>query len=153
MLHSWPSCFLPMHTNPSSVPDSTQRIFLKHNWPGISWALLILVLSSITPPSFKIPDLFDLFAPDKVAHFGFYAVLVILFLRGFTNMPADTLCFRHAALLSVGTGIVYGGLIELYQGFILSNRVADHVDFLANCIGAFLGWGAVYASRRWLQRL
>ena len=122
------------------MPETSQSTFLKYNWPGISWALLILVLSSITTPSFRIPDLFDLFAPDKVAHFFFYGMYVVLFVRGFSNMPPGNWWSRNQFSIPLFSGIVYGGLIELYQGYILTNRVADYVDFIANCIGAVLGW-------------
>ncbi|MBK7888950.1 MAG: VanZ family protein [Bacteroidetes bacterium] len=129
-----------MPTKHWSVPDSLNKSFLKYNWPGISWALLILILSTITPPSFTIPQLFDLFAPDKVAHFVFYAVYVILFTYSFSKMPVETRWTRNQFSIPLFSGAIYGGLIELYQGYILSDRIADWVDFLANSIGALMGW-------------
>ncbi len=113
-------------------------MFIKNNWPGISWAIIIFVLSSITPPAIYIPDLFDLFTPDKVAHFIIYAILVFLLTLGFKKTPGrlSRNQFSFSVLFSAG----YGGLIELYQGYFLSDRVGDWVDFLANCIGCVIGW-------------
>jgi len=113
-------------------------MFIKNNWPGISWAIIIFVLSSITPPVIYIPDLFDLFTPDKVAHFIIYAILVFLLTLGFKKTPGrlSRNQFSFSVLFSAG----YGGLIELYQGYFLSDRVGDWVDFLANCIGCLIGW-------------
>ncbi len=54
-------------------------------------------------------------------------------------MPAVTMFSRYRFSISFFSAAIYGGLIELYQGFILSNRTADWVDFLANCIGAIIG--------------
>ena len=129
--------------------DITSIRFFHYNWPGISWALLILILSTITPPALEIPDLFDLLAPDKIAHFLFYAVFVILFTNGFSKMPTGTRWSRNQFSIPLIGGIIYGGLIEIYQGYILTNRTADYVDFIANCIGSLLGWGLMrYLSKR-----
>ncbi len=123
--------------------------FFHYNWPGISWALLILVLSTITPPSIRIPDLFDLLAPDKIAHFIFYAVFVILFTYGFSRMPSGNRWSRNQFSIPLIGGILYGGLIEMYQGYILTNRTADYVDFIANCIGTLMGWALMrFLSKR-----
>lgn len=134
------------------MPNQKNIRFFYFNWPGISWALLILVLSTITTPAINIPDLFDLLAPDKIAHFIFYAVFVILFTRGFSRMPTGNRWSRNQFSIPLIGGIIYGGLIELYQGFILTNRTADYVDFIANCIGAILGWAAVryFSKKNWL---
>lgn len=123
--------------------------FFYYNWPGISWALLILILSTITPPAIHIPDIFDLLAPDKIAHFIFYAMFVILFSYGFGRMPTGNRWSRNQFSIPLLGGIIYGGLIELYQGYILTNRTADYVDFIANCIGSWIGWAVMrYLSKR-----
>jgi glycopeptide antibiotics resistance protein len=120
------------------------RVIIKYNKPGICWALLIWLLCTISTPSLDIPDLFDLFAPDKIVHFFFYAVLVFLFLHGFEKIN-ETHPIKRNHLAIVIACIAYGGLIELYQGYFLSNRVADWTDFLANAIGTLIGW-AIYKN-------
>ncbi len=96
-----------------------------------------------------MPDLFDLIKPDKVAHFFFYAVYVVLFWRSFSTMHSDSVFYRNPFSIPLFSGIVYGGLIEIYQGLFLPNRTADYVDFIANTIGAIIGWGvARYLARR-----
>lgn len=129
------------------MPDQ-QTSFVRHNWPGISWALLILALCTFTTPSIEVPDLFDLIKPDKVAHFGFYAIYVVLFYRSFSTMPVHSVYYRNQFSIPLYSGILYGGLIEIYQGLFLPNRTADYVDFIANSIGAFIGWGVA----RWIAK-
>ncbi|MFN0189899.1 MAG: VanZ family protein [Bacteroidia bacterium] len=132
--------------------DTSNIRFFHHNWPGISWALLILILSTITPPAIEIPNLFDLLAPDKVAHFIFYSVFVILFTYGFSKMPPGNIWSRNQFSIPLIGGIIYGGLIELYQGYVLTNRTSDYVDFIANCIGSILGWRLMrYLSKKRLS--
>lgn len=115
-------------------------MFIQHNWPGISWALLILALCTFTTPAFEVPSLFDLIKPDKVAHFFFYAVYVILFQRSFSTMPSGSVYSRNQFSIPLFSGIIYGALIEVYQGLLLPNRTADYVDVIANAIGAVIGW-------------
>lgn len=64
-------------------------------------------------------------------------------------MQPGTVWSRNQFSIPLFGGAIYGGLIELYQGYILTNRIADWVDFLANCIGAFIGWVIMrrYAGR------
>ena len=130
------------------MPDQ-QTSYVRHNWPGISWALLILALCTFTTPSLEVPDLFDLIKPDKVAHFGFYAIYVVLFYKSFSTMPIHSVFYRNQFSIPLYSGIVYGGLIEVYQGLLLPNRTGDYVDAIANGIGAVIGWGITrYLSRR-----
>jgi len=64
---------------------------------------------------------------------------VFLFLNGFRKLSMDHTIKQNQIAIVISC-IVYGGLIELYQGFILTNRVADWTDFIANAIGTFIGW-------------
>jgi VanZ family protein len=111
---------------------------LKYNWPGIIWAFIILVLSTITPPSVYIPNLFDLFAPDKIAHFLIYGAFVVILYFGFRKSGGRLA--RNQYSFSSLIAVTYGGLIEIYQGYLLPNRTGDYVDFIANCIGCLIGW-------------
>lgn len=63
----------------------------------------------------------------------------MLFVSGFVRMPSGTLPATRPSLLAFGLAVVFGGLIELHQGYILTNRTADIYDFIANCIGALIG--------------
>ena len=47
--------------------------------------------------------------------------------------------FRNKFSIAFFSSSIFGGLIEIYQGTILTNRTGDWVDFLANCIGATMG--------------
>lgn len=98
----------------------------------------------------KVPRLFDLFEPDKVVHFLFYSILFLLIIRGARQgAPAgqELSVIRRSVFLIT---VAYGGLIELYQGYLLTDRVADWVDFMANVIGA--GIGAIITRLTWYQR-
>lgn len=87
----------------------------------------------------RIPRLFDLLEPDKIGHFFFYAVLFLLINRGAVQGKSYWKGSGSVRLNILAITVAYGGLIELYQGYLLSDRVADWIDFLANIIGAVLG--------------
>ena len=55
-------------------------------------------------------------------------------------MPSGSVYSRNQYSLPLFSGILYGGLIEIYQGLLLPNRTADYVDVIANAIGAIIGW-------------
>ncbi|MFM9007633.1 MAG: VanZ family protein [Bacteroidota bacterium] len=128
-----------MPTKPSSVPDVISSGGIKTHWPGLLWAFLILLLSTFTPPGIHIPTLFDLLEPDKVGHFAFYSALVFLLVLGFNRAQTGHWMRCNTVRTAWLMAILYGGLIELYQGFILTDRQADPIDFLADCIGGLLG--------------
>lgn len=100
-----------------------------------TYAALVLTLSVL--PAVPIPQILDwsrLFSPDKVAHFGVYAVFAVLLAF---CLPTRT---RAVAVGSaVLTATVFGALMELAQGLSGLGRQADPVDIVANLIGALLG--------------
>ena len=101
---------------------------MKRFLPGVSWALLVLLLSSLPASSMKLPQFWDLFSLDKLAHAVCYAILFLLF----------AYALRKYLLYIMVACIVYGILIELYQGYLLTSRTADWVDALANAIGVVI---------------
>jgi VanZ family protein len=106
--------------------------------------LLIFILSSMPVSSLHLPDFWDLFSLDKAAHAVFYFTL--FFMWKFSLKKAGWILHaKHLILIMTGC-IVYGGMIELYQGNCLDNRTADWVDEVANTIGAVSAF--IYNHRR-----
>ncbi len=98
---------------------------------AIGWTLLILAACSI--PGKDIPRIqFDLFEPDKIAHFTLFFVLGGLWMHA---LP-ETLPGRKAWVAL--SGIAYAILTEIYQGLLPFDRTPDPADSVANIIGLFL---------------
>ena len=104
--------------------------------PGISWAVLIFILSSVSSGTLKLPDFWDLFSLDKAAHAIFYFLLYFLWARGLIQGGNNQ---RRIFIILLVLCISYGGLIELYQGYFLPSRHGDWVDEVANSIGVIAG--------------
>lgn len=97
---------------------------------AVAWTVLITVLSLISferTPSFMLQLPFK----DKIVHFIFYFVFVVLWCFGLHKTD------KIKILL---IAIVYGIIIEILQYVLTENRTADFYDVLANSLGAFLAF-------------
>ena len=104
-------------------------------YSGIAWAFFIAVLS-LTPGN-RLPDLhWELLSPEVLAHFLFYAVLIIFI--GIHLVKINKLNTINAILL-VGLGTLYGLLIELIQGCFIPGRSFEYGDIAVNAVGAVTG--------------
>jgi VanZ family protein len=114
-------------------------MFLRYNLPGIIWAFFILMLIGL--PGKDVPDMsfWSLLTPDKIFHSGIFLVLVLLLVVGFTKQHKFSFLYYHAKSIALITGLAYGGITELLQMFVFTERTADIMDFMANAIGCFLG--------------
>lgn len=106
---------------------------LKFIFLAVVWTMLITTLSLIT---IEEPSAFVLQLPfkDKVVHFMFYFVFVILWCLG---LKEKTKNFRVKVLL---VAVFYGIIIEVLQHAVTINRTADFYDVLANSLGALLAF-------------
>ena len=130
----------PKPVAPASNPRRRVQRYL-----SLAYALLLSYLS--LAPGQRIPEIFDwgtLFSPDKVAHFGAYAVFALLLSTAFT---IDKPVKRTAT--AVFAAAAFGVLMEVLQALAGTGRSFDPVDMVANLIGACLG-GLVYLLLRLL---
>jgi len=119
------------------------RTFLKYNFWGIIWGLLIILLTSIPGRVFpKLPKFIDLLQPDKLIHLFIFGIYVFLQIRGFSLQDAFPGVRKHAVLLALLIGLMLGAGTELLQEYAIPNRLCSVHDFTANVAGCFLGWWA-----------
>lgn len=113
-------------------------MFLKSTYPALLWALVIAILCGI--PGKDIPHFsyLELLQFDKMVHATVFFVLTVLLLNSFTKYFAPTIIRTYAFLLAGLFCVSYGGLLEILQGAIFSERTADIFDFIANSFGCML---------------
>lgn len=101
---------------------------------------LLLALVSLLPGSQlpTIPDWSRFFSPDKVAHFGAYALFALLL----SVYSSERGRIRNITL-AILAAAAYGALLEILQAVAGTGRQFDLVDMAANALGALLG-GLVY---------
>jgi VanZ family protein len=114
-------------------------MFFRYNYPGIVWALIILILLGLPPND--IPDTSFINIPhfDKIAHAFLFLVLVFLLARGFVLQNKFTYLRNSFLTSSLVFGIVYGGITEMLQGSVFPGRTSDIYDFLFDVLGGMAG--------------
>ncbi len=102
-------------------------------WPSLlAWAACVFVGSSIPLP--QSPGLDFPVGADKIVHGVAYAVLAGLAVRATSRFGRR----RVFAVAAIGAAIVYGALIENWQG-LLGGRATELGDAIANAVGAVVG--------------
>ena len=78
---------------------------------------------------------------DKVVHVLMYATFAFLCIWGYRSqyVTHDDAYRKRAVLLAAVISILYGGITELMQEFLVPSRTGDWFDFLADSVGTLLG--------------
>jgi len=119
-------CGNPFHMTLCSTP--TRRKYLRTVVWAILFAITCLLPLESSPSPQGLPWL------DKLAHFGFSAVLGYLL---FTNLR-----YHPVPTLLIGTS--FGGLIEVAQGTLTRSRSAEWGDLAADAVGILAGAGIAW---------
>ena len=108
----------------------------------IGWTLLTLYLTLLPT---KYIGHFQIYHHDKIGHaamFMGWTYLLGLFLH-FKNKLSDKML-----LITCGSGILFGGLIEILQYFLPFHRDAQIGDFIADFIGCAIAYYFLLISRK-----
>ncbi|HOT88303.1 MAG TPA: VanZ family protein [Bacteroidales bacterium] len=116
-------------------------MFLKYNYPGITWAIFILIVLGIPGDQLSNRPFLQIPYFDKIIHTGLFFILVFLLSRGFLFQQKFSFLYRFTIPLVLVIGIAYSGLTELLQAFVFKGRTADINDFIFDVVGCF---GGVY---------
>ena len=101
---------------------------------AFSWTAFIVILCLIEPTGRSIITFAN---ADKVAHFSFYFLFVILWNRFLFVSNVAILKKKYSILL---LAIFFGICIEIAQKIFTTTRQADILDVFANTLGAVLGF-------------
>ena len=119
------------------------RRFLVYILPILAYAGLIFFLSSRSSlPAPRFPGF------DKLAHFGEYAILGVLFSRALGGYGVRP---RKAVLITIGLCLLYGASDEIHQMYT-PRRQADLLDLVADVLGGSAGAMTWYLLRRSPER-
>ena len=105
----------------------------KFLWLSIIYTLLIFFISLIPLPNITIPD-FNLFQPDKLAHFIIYFIMLYLWLK--SNSLKENK-FRLKSLILV---LFISSFIETLQGTSFIKRHYELADLIANSFGILFSY-------------
>lgn len=105
----------------------------KKQMPAILWAFFIAFLCGIPGKDLPSSDWLELISFDKFVHASLFYILVLL-----SNKAYNTNNISSIRILIFILCCLYGGLLEILQGTIFSERSADIYDFIANSFGALI---------------
>lgn len=95
---------------------------------------VVIYLSFFNPSSESLPR-FPGF--DKVAHFCMYAGLSgVLWVEHLWNHRKEGFGLKRGLLGATLLPILWGGLMEIGQHYLTTNRQGDILDFVANTLGS-----------------
>jgi VanZ family protein len=128
----------PLELKPTSL--------LKAYTPAICWGIFVTYMS-LTPGD-QLPEAL-VALNDKLLHACIYffsaALIYLAIIRyNFKNTPSWKQLFGTLIVC-----VVFGGLIELAQHYLVHNRNGDWNDFMANTLGAVLS----VLLMRFIQRI
>lgn len=105
----------------------------KFFWLALLWTVTIAVLSFANPS--KLPEV-EVSHVDKIAHFGVYFLLTILWFL-YATIEKNILV-KKAVVTIVVAAFLYGLLIEALQDQLTKNRSGDYLDLFANTFGIII---------------
>ena len=92
-------------------------------------------------PGSCLPHVKPIVGLDKVVHLLMYAAFAFLCLWGYRKqfISNGQAYQKKALLIATVISILYGGLTEIMQEYLVPSRTGDWFDFLADSIGTLLG--------------
>lgn len=103
---------------------------------SIIWTAIIFILCC-TPGRFvPTTSWLELLSFDKFVHASIFLILVICWLSHFYAKNKLSINLKWLLVLLC---VSYGGLLEIMQTTVFSQRSGDWLDFLANSFGCFVG--------------
>lgn len=125
-------------------------MFLKYNYLGLSWAVLILVLCGLPGDQFESSKVENV---DFVIHMILFGVLSFILTEGFIKQSSFRGLRKQTMRKVFVLAVVYGVVIEFLQGTIFIGRSIELMDMVFNTLGAATGltvFGAVYGVKGYL---
>jgi VanZ family protein len=112
----------------------------RKHWPGILWAVIILLLTGLPGNYFpEFTSFWDWLGPDKLVHFFIFGVFTFLLLWGYREQYHTSKSRYKLVWIVIILGIGYGGITEILQSTLFVGRHGNIYDFIANSIGSVIG--------------
>jgi VanZ family protein len=117
---------------------------IRYAGPALLWTLIISILTLL--PGKDLPKV-DIVNFDKIAHLGVFFALNLFYLRWLCKFNQQ----YNRLLVITAICIAYGGLIEILQGSIYTDRYSDIFDFIFNTLGCLLALPVFKRLPLWLR--
>jgi hypothetical protein len=113
------------------------KLLLKNSLAAaILWTFIIFGLCCTPGQYIPTTNWLELLSFDKFVHASIFFILTVLWLIFLFKSNKLSKASMIFVLLSC---IVYGGMLEMMQATVFSNRSGDLPDFIANSFGCLMG--------------
>ncbi len=113
------------------------KILLKYSFlAAISWTIIIFVLCCTPGKYVPTAHWLELLSFDKFVHASIFFILTCLWLV--YMFKTNKLSMVTMIFIIFGC-VAYGGLLEVMQATVFSQRSGDWLDFIANSFGCLMG--------------
>ena len=115
-------------------------------WRSLAIVCTIAYVCLLREPHVTLPPVTDM---DKWAHGVMYLVLALVMLwdNKKVGIPAS-----YSWVIVVLLAAIFGGFIEILQEYFFYPRTGDWMDWVADCIGTWVGVGIWYIGQKWHER-
>ena len=116
-------------------------MFIRYNWPGLLWLILIFVITGI-PGNYipRVAGFWEWLGRDKIIHLVIFGIFVYLLLLGFKKQYRFPSLRYHYIGYALFIGIIFGAITETMQKYVFIGRNANIYDFAANFLGCLSGY-------------
>ena len=104
--------------------------------PTVMWGFVVLWLSLLPKVEVDLP--FQFKAIDKFVHISFYWILSCCLLYG--QLLNGKIRQEGTNLMLLLLVVLFGGIIELLQNYVVITRTGEWADFAANTLGVILAY-------------
>ncbi len=113
------------------------KLLLKYSLlAAIVWTLIIFILCCTPGKYVPTAHWLELLSFDKFVHASIFFILSCLWLIvGFKSNKLSLITLIFIILVCIS----YGGLLEIMQAKVFSERSGDWLDFIANSFGSLIG--------------
>jgi hypothetical protein len=114
-----------------------KKLLTKHSLVlAVAWTFTIFLLCCTPGRFIPTTSWLELLSFDKFVHAGIFFVLICLWLiHWFIHGKLTATTY----ILTCTISILYGGLLEIMQATVFSQRSGDWMDFIANSFGCLTG--------------
>ena len=106
------------------------------------WAVIVLLLTGLPGSVFpEIHSFWDWLSPDKLVHLFIFGIFSFLILWGYRAQYFERKNRYLLASIAVIVSALYGLITEILQRYVFIGRSGNVYDFLADTVGALIGWG------------
>jgi VanZ family protein len=114
------------------------KLLLKYSFSAaILWTLIIFGLCCTPGQYIPTTNWLELLSFDKFVHASIFFTLAVLWL---VYIYSSRKLSKSSMIFIISLCVAYGGMLEIMQATVFSNRSGDWLDFIANSFGCFMGW-------------